>query len=182
MPTNILQKKLNCDFKETTIRIKDLLYGGGLYSYLKFLTESGECVNTITGHSESVESVAISPDGQTLVSGSEDKTIKIWQLNTGKLLHTLTGHSWAVQSIAISPDGNILASGSGDKTIRTWHIDTGKLLHTFSMPVSVFTITFSPDGKTLAYGSIEDASSQIYVTPFPPEKYLFLTRPKSDGT
>ena len=75
---------------------------------------------TLTGHEDTVVSVAISPDGQTLVSGSQDKTIKVWELSTGKLVHTLTGHADEVWSVAISPDGQTLVSGSRDKTIKVW--------------------------------------------------------------
>jgi len=75
---------------------------------------------TLTGHAEAVWSVAISPDGQTLVSGSSDKTIKVWDLSTGKLVRTLTGHTGIVWSVAISPDGQTLVSGSLDKTIKMW--------------------------------------------------------------
>ncbi len=75
---------------------------------------------TLTGHKQIVDSVAISPDGQTLVSGSYDETIKVWELSTGKLIRTLTGHADAVWSVAISPDGQSLVSGSQDKTIKVW--------------------------------------------------------------
>ena len=67
-----------------------------------------------------VNSVAISPDGQTLASGSDDRTIKLWNLKTGDLLHNLTEHKGGVTSVAISPDGQTLASGSTDRTIKLW--------------------------------------------------------------
>ncbi len=73
-----------------------------------------------TGHSYYVYSVAISPDGRTIVSGSGDNTIKIWDLATGRLKATLTGHSYSVYSVAISPDGSTLVSGSYDNTIKVW--------------------------------------------------------------
>jgi WD40 repeat protein len=65
--------------------------------------------------------------GQILVSGSADKTIKIWRLDTGELLQTLNGHSAAVNSVAISPDGEFIVSGSSDKTIKIWQIFKGKV-------------------------------------------------------
>lgn len=74
----------------------------------------------LLGHSQYIFSLAISPDGQTLVSGGEDETIKIWQVSTGKELRTLTGHSEAVYCLAISPDGKTLVSGSADRTIKIW--------------------------------------------------------------
>ena len=71
-------------------------------------------------------SVAFSPDGKTLASGSEDKTIKLWDVATGKEQATLKGHTDAVSSVAFSPDGKTLASGSEDKTIKLWDVATGK--------------------------------------------------------
>jgi WD40 repeat protein len=71
-----------------------------------------------------VHSVAISPDGQTLVSGGDD-TITIWDLSTGQELGTLTGHSEhsdEVKSLAISPDGQTLVSGGDDGTIMIWRV------------------------------------------------------------
>jgi WD40 repeat protein len=80
----------------------------------------------LTRQSGSVRALAISPDGQTLVSGSEDKTIKIWQLSTGQELRTLTGNSSGIHALAISPDGRTIVSGSGDKTIKIWQLSTGQ--------------------------------------------------------
>ena len=68
----------------------------------------------------------IAPDGQTLVSGSEDKTIRIWHLSQGDLGQTLTGHQAAVKVIAIAPNGQTIVSGSDDQTIKLWDIKTGK--------------------------------------------------------
>jgi WD40 repeat protein len=62
----------------------------------------------------------MTPDGQTLISGSRDNTIKLWHLETGKLLRTLTEHKKWVYSLAVAPDGHTLASGSEDKTIKIW--------------------------------------------------------------
>ena len=88
--------------------------------------QTWRCVMTLTGHSNYVNSVAFSPDGQILASGSEDNTIKLWQPSTGKEIRTLTGHSYSVNSIAFSPDGQLLASGSSDNTIKLWQPSTGK--------------------------------------------------------
>ena len=82
------------------------------------------------GHSILVESVAISPDGKTIVSGSYDNTIKIWDIQSGECLNTLEGHSYSVESVAISPDGKTIVSGSGNGTIKIWDIKSGKLIYT----------------------------------------------------
>ena len=71
-------------------------------------------------HTEAVRALAISPDGKTIVSGSDDKTIKIWDKQTGKLKQTLTKHTSGVYALAISPDGKTLVSGSVDTTIQIW--------------------------------------------------------------
>jgi len=84
-------------------------------------------VRTLTGHESCVLSVALSTDGQTLISGSLDKTIKIWNTQTGELRCSLTkyrgGHASTVNSVALSVDGQTLVSGSYDDTIKIWGED-----------------------------------------------------------
>ncbi|MDB9449019.1 NACHT and WD repeat domain-containing protein, partial [Dolichospermum circinale] len=86
-------------------------------------------VNTLKGHDSSVYSVGFSRDGKQLASGSDDKTIKIWDVTTGKVLNTLKGHDSWVYSVGFSRDGKQLASGSDDKTIKIWDVTTGKVLN-----------------------------------------------------
>src|ERR1700676_1143729 len=72
--------------------------------------------DTLKGHTDIVSSVAFSPDGKTLASGSRDNTIKLWDVQQGKERATLSGHTNKVSSVAYSPDGKTMASGSWDKT------------------------------------------------------------------
>ncbi len=103
------------------------------------------------GHKDGVNSVAFSPDGNILASGSDDETIRLWNVNTGELLNIFEGHESRVNSIAFSPDGNILASGSDDETIRLWNVNTGELIETLTRHKrSVNSVAFSPDGNILA--------------------------------
>jgi WD40 repeat protein len=112
--------------------------------------------NTLTGHSGLVRSVAFSPDGHLLASGSFDGTIKLWDPNSGKTLQTLTGHSGNVRSVIFSPDGQVLASGGDDGSIKLWDVQSGELLQTLpGHALGVSSVAFSPDGQLLASGSFD---------------------------
>jgi WD40 repeat protein len=82
--------------------------------------ENHQLLWTIEGHGDIVQSVALDARGSMLLSGSRDRTLKIWHPGRGELLSTLTGHTSGVTSVAISPDSFTLASGSQDKTIKIW--------------------------------------------------------------
>jgi|SRR6185295_12049817 WD40 repeat protein len=72
-------------------------------------------------HTEEVYTVAFSPDGTRIVSGSSDLTVRVWDANTGQPVgNPLTGHGGIVKSVALSPDGKRIVSGSADKTLRVW--------------------------------------------------------------
>ena len=123
---------------------------------------SPEPIHILKGHTAPVSALAMSADGKILVSGSEDKTIKLWQIGTGFLFRTLTEHSGSVFALAISPDGKILASGSGDGTIKIWDLSSFKLLHTLTNHTkSVLALAISADGRILASGS-EDKTVKIW--------------------
>jgi len=111
-------------------------------------------VRTLEGHADRVSSVTFSPDGKLLASGSDDKTIKLWNVATGAVVRTLVGHSESVTSVAFSPDGSLLASGSTDSTVRMWEVatDTVRILSDAERG-GIYTVAFSSDGKLLASGS-----------------------------
>ncbi len=108
--------------------------------------------NRLIGHIRWVNSVAISPDGQTIASSSYDGTVKLWNLQ-GELLQTLQ-HGSLVYSVTFSPDGQTIASASHNKTVKLWNSE-GELLHTLMHQREVESVAFSPDGKTIASASVE---------------------------
>ncbi|MBN4001060.1 MAG: hypothetical protein HWQ58_04175 [Nostoc sp. LPT] len=77
---------------------------------------------TLGGHSDTVNCVAISPDSQTVVSGSNDEKIKVWNLSNGQEIYTVNGHLDGVNALVFSPDGQILVSGGKDTTIKVWRM------------------------------------------------------------
>ncbi|RYO76299.1 hypothetical protein DL763_010573 [Monosporascus cannonballus] len=108
---------------------------------------------TFKGHAHYVNSVAFSPDGRFLGSGSYDNTIRIQELATA-FPQTLRGHTGCVNSVAFSPDGQSLASGSYDYTVKIWEVATGSLQQTLQGHTPYVTsVDFSPDGRSLASGS-----------------------------
>jgi WD40 repeat protein len=115
-----------------------------------------ELLHSFTAHSHLVSSLRVSPDGKILISGSVDKTIKIWNLATGKLLRTLKGHGDEVLAVNLSPDGKIIASGSVDTTIKLWHLETGELLATFTGHTHAVTaVNFTVSGEMLVSASLD---------------------------
>ncbi len=109
---------------------------------------------TFSGHTKTIFSVAFSPDGNTLASGSVDRTIKLWDVVNNEELVTLSGHADWINSVAFSPDGNILASSSDDRTIKLWDVVNNEELVTLSRHTSIVnSVAFSPDGTTLASAS-----------------------------
>ena len=98
----------------------------------------------------------MSSDGKFIASGSNDKTVKLWEVKSGKLLQTFNGHFNFIRSVSLGLDGRFIASGSCDKTIKLWEAESGKLLQTFNGHSGwVNSVSLSLDGKFIASGSVD---------------------------
>ncbi|MBR6863354.1 MAG: hypothetical protein IKM75_00695 [Bacteroidales bacterium] len=106
------------------------------------------------GHTHKINVLVTSPDGKRCVSGSSDRTLRVWDIESGQCLRTLEGHKSCVLSVSLSPDGKHFVSGSGDKTLRIWDIETGKCLRVLKgHNEGIFTVSLTSDGKRCISGS-----------------------------
>lgn len=148
----------------------------------------------LKGHSNWIWSLSFSPDGQTIVSGSEDGTVRQWNVTTGECLRILAGHTGEVSSVTFSPDGQAIASGSADFTIRLWDANTGECLQVFlGHNHQVRSVAFSRDGEIIASGSSDSIirlwkvstgeplrvlsghTSQVWTVAFSPHKNILAS-------
>ena len=110
-----------------------------------------------TGHSSNVSSIDFSPDGKYLVSGSSDKNIKLWEVETGREIRTFVANDM-VDSVAFSPDGKSLLSLESKGAVKLWDVKTGKEIRTLrkgGKPLIAGAVALSPDGAFLAAGSVQ---------------------------
>ena len=102
----------------------------------------------------------MTPDGHRAVSGSRDKTLRVWDLERGQSLRTLEGHSRSVNGVAITPDGRRAVSGSRDHTLRVWDLESGKELALLTADRRMASCAVSSDGRTIVAG---DATGNVHI-------------------
>ena len=114
-------------------RVRQLLSDSATYpdrgfEWYYLQRQAHQALKTFHGHTAAIWSLALSPDGRSIVTGSEDMTAKVWDLATGKELLTLRGHGGEVYSVAFSPDGQRIVTGSMDQTAQVWDATSGRRL------------------------------------------------------
>ncbi|KAG6863370.1 hypothetical protein C0991_006415, partial [Blastosporella zonata] len=123
---------------------------------------TGAQVQQFNGHTQSVSSVAFSPDGSQIISGSYDKSVRVWDASTGAQMQQFNGHTEEVTSVAFSPDGSQIISASHDKSVRVWDASTGAQVQQFNGHTqSVSSVAFSLDGSQIISGS-SDKSVRLW--------------------
>ena len=117
----------------------------------------GTLVRRWSGHHDSLYSIALSPDGKTVATGSYDQKIELWEAETGREIRMLSGHNGAIFGLAFRPDGKILASASGDRTVKLWDVSSGERRDTLSQSLKeLYTVQFSRDGKRVVAGGVDN--------------------------
>ncbi len=140
--------------KATSQRFGQILVTGSDDGIVRlWQTSTSKEILTFTGHDEWVNSVTFSSDGKFFVTGSSDKTIKVWNVD-GKCLMVFQGHTNSVLSVALSNDNSLIASGSSDNTIKIWSVYTGECIRTLYDHIDrVHSVAFSLNNHILASGS-----------------------------
>ena len=139
---------------------KDLIAVGSESGSITILNAiTGISMSILSSHTNRVWSLAFSSDGTFLVSGSWDKTVCLWDIQTGGVINTFHGHAQAVFSVSISPDCTMIASGSGDHTIWLWNVQTGKC-HCVIEGHSdwVCSVSFSPTNSQFLWSASKDGT------------------------
>lgn len=122
----------------------------------KLTNEMSDSTLLSLGHTGSIRSVAISPDGKRCLSGSEDETLRLWNLQTGRNIRVMEGNAGIVYSVAISPNGNHALSSSADDKLRLWDLKSGTNTRVIrGHQEGIVCVAISPDGKRALSGSMD---------------------------
>eukprot|EP01119_Soliformovum_irregulare_P013551 TRINITY_DN361_c0_g1_i1.p1 TRINITY_DN361_c0_g1~~TRINITY_DN361_c0_g1_i1.p1 ORF type:complete len:647 (+),score=137.51 TRINITY_DN361_c0_g1_i1:191-2131(+) len=132
-------------------QIYDVSSGEKVHTFAEDLNKEGDLY---------MRSVCFSPDGKYLAAGAEDKTVKLWDIETKQLHHTFVGHDLDIYSLDFSKDGKLIVSGSGDKKAKIWDVTKGECMFTLGQDDvgpkdGVTSVAFSPDGRLVATGSLD---------------------------
>lgn len=133
---------------------------GNLYNPLD--SAKGSALKTFTGHTRTVSCVSISSDGKYALSGSYDKTVRLWDIEKGKLLKTFLGHLETIYFVDFSPDNKLALTGSYDGTLKIWDLTSGKLVKNITgSPSRFISGSFSENGKYVVVAA-SDSTIRFY--------------------
>jgi hypothetical protein len=139
--------------------------GPFLYPYsASMIPAGGALIRTLTGHAGKVFAVSVTPDGRQAVSGAEDKTLKVWDLETGRELRSLKGHAGPVLTVSVTPDGRRAVSGSfEDATLKLWDLETGRVLRSLKGHAGPFSaVSVMPDGRRAISASYSNGTLKVW--------------------
>jgi len=144
-----VQKPLGNDEFATLLAIRSLKIQYDPIADAALVEAAGKLpLKVLSGHTDEIRSVAYSPDGKYVLTGSADTTIKLWNVVTGDPVRTFKGHTAEITSVAFSPDGRYICSASEDTTAKVWNLTTGEEVYTLSGNHDVvLNVAFSPDGN-----------------------------------
>jgi WD40 repeat protein len=118
------------------------------------IAPGGPLIRTLEDHTAWVNAVAVTPDGRHAVSGSYDRALRLWDLESGQTIRTFKGHTKAVNAVAVTPDGHRAISASNDGTLRLWDLKSGQTICVFKGHArSVNAVAVTPDGRCLVSAS-----------------------------
>ena len=120
------------------------------------MTAQEQVIETViqTGHYGSIRAVAFSPDGKLAATGSADKTIKLWEVNTGREIRSYLGSAGTVHQLAFGPGGKQLASIDAEYRVKLWEVETSKEIRTIELQDDdILSVIFSLDEKFLVTGT-----------------------------
>ncbi|MFN6541016.1 MAG: hypothetical protein RM021_032375 [Nostoc sp. EkiNYC01] len=153
----LLHQKTSEEIQALLTQIKQKITTPWLCPLTPSLTPpGGRLLRTLTGHTDLVKAVAVTPNGQQVISASDDKTLKVWNLATGESLFTLKGHSYWVNAVAVTPNGQQVISASRDNTLKVWNLATGESLFTLTGHSDwVNAVAVTPNGQQVISASFD---------------------------
>jgi WD40 repeat protein/DNA-binding XRE family transcriptional regulator len=127
--------------------------GTGTSTFIQLDLQTGEILNTFTGHNEVIIDVEIFANGRYAISASADKTLRLWELERGQVMRRFAAPNALLFEVDLSPDGRTALSGSTDGTVTLWDVATGKMIRQYTDDQPVMAVTYSPDGQTALIGT-----------------------------
>lgn len=159
LATGAEDKQIRVSFRHIVVRHKPSIMDMELINGVKVWDIQSRTIrNTFSGHEQDIYSLDFARDGKHIASGSGDRTVRVWDIESGREVLNLSIED-GVTTVAISPGGEYVAAGSLDKSVRVWDARNGLLIERLDGPEghkdSVYSVAFAPDGRSLVSGSLD---------------------------